>query len=88
MKTRQTDNYRMRDERNMEAKQRNALAVGERGQSTGSCSSYRILFSNRRSDCGWMASLEGQVEWETGESRWVGESGTGNTVTFPVEIMF
>lgn len=66
----------------------NAPVVGERGQSTGSRSSYRIFFSNRESDCGWMASLEGQVEWKTGESKWIGESDTGNTVTFPVEIGF
>lgn len=76
----------MRDEWNAEAKQPNALLVGERGQSTGSSSSYRIFFSNTGSDCGLKASLEGQAEWETGESRWVGD--TGNTVTFPVEIRF
>lgn len=78
----------MRDEWNMELKQPNARAVGERGQSTRNSSSYRIFFSNRGSDCGCMAPLEGQVEWETGESRWVGESDTGNSVTSPVEIRF
>lgn len=64
------------------------LLLWERGQSTRNSSSYRIFFSNRGSDCGCMAPLEGQVEWETGESRWVGESDTGNSVTSPMEIRF
>lgn len=68
----------------MEGKQTNAFV--ERGDKALGAAALTEYSSPTEGQS--VASLEGQAEWKTGESKWIGESDTGNIVTFPVKIRF